>query len=376
MRNVYLNNAAGAFPLAPNVIETATANMRNPPKVSGRDSLGGSDELWQCRRSLARLMDVSPEQVALTYNATHGLNVAILGLSLNPGDLVISSVMEHNSVLRPLARLEDLSRIRVEYVPLDADMCLDVGAYDRLLLQKPRLVVLNHASNVTGRINPVAAWFAKAKSVGAITLLDASQTIGRIPVRPSELCADMAVFSGYKGLRGPLGTGALYVAPTVSLAPVLVGGTGVKSDLRRHPEEMPMRLEAGAPNLPAIAGLGAAVMNILEGADDITSSECTATREMYRGLASIERVRVFDASCEEDRLPTISFAIGGMDAEQAGFTLSESFGIQCRSGLHCAPLIHEYLGSLPDGTVRFSASFANTSEDIEYAIDSVRRLAK
>jgi selenocysteine lyase/cysteine desulfurase len=374
MKQIYLNNAASAFPPAPGVLEAVAACMGSPPRVSGRDSFGLSDALSMCRNSLARLMDVGSNEIALTYGATHGLNMAILGLGLNPGDLVVTSVTEHNSVLRPLARLEDLLCIRVEQIPLDPDMRLDAAVYDELLRQKPRLVVLNHAGNVTGRINPVASWLEKAKSAGAATLLDASQTIGRIPVRPYELNADMTAFSGHKGLRGPLGTGALHVASGVSLTPVLVGGTGVKSDLRLQPEEMPMRLESGTPNTPAFAGLDAAVTYILENASRIAAAERAMTEKLYSGLAALRHVRIFDAACD-DRLPTASFAVQDMDVDQAGFALSESFGVQCRTGLHCAPLIHAYLGSLPGGTIRFSPSFATSPEEIETAIDAVRRLA-
>ena len=372
-QQIYLNHAAGAFPLAPGVLEAMTSSMINPPQVSGRDTFGESDDLCRCRQSLARLMNVNPEQIVLTYNATHGLNTAILGLGLKSGDLVITSVMEHNSVLRPLARLEDMFGVRVEYLPLDTDMHLDENVYDSLLMQKPRVVILCHASNVTGRINPVVSLFKKAKSAGAFTLLDASQTAGRIPVRPGELHADMTVFSGYKGLGGPLGTGVLHVSSDVSLSPVIVGGTGVKSDLRLHPEEMPMRLEAGTPNAPAFAGLNAAVEYNIKKAADILSAERVMAKELYRKLKTLNHIRIFDENCE-NRLPTVSFTVEGMDTEQAGFALSESFGICCRAGLHCAPLIHKYLGSLPEGTVRISASYMNSPEDIEYATDALRRL--
>lgn len=373
MKQVYLNSAASAFPLAPGVTEAMLRCMQNPPQISGRDTLGVSDEMHSCRWSLAQLMDAAPEQIALTHSATYGLNLAILGMSLKPGDLVVTSVMEHNSVLRPLARLENLLPIRVAHVPLDSQMRLDSDAYDKLMKEEPRLVVLNHASNVTGRINPVASLFAKAKAAGAVTFLDASQTMGLIPVRPGELNADMMAFSGHKGLKGPLGTGALYVAPHISLEPVFVGGTGVKSDLQHQPREMPMRLEAGTPNVSAFAGLNAAVVYHLKHAGQTDSFRDSITTELYRGLAAIEQIQVFDGN-DGERLPSISFAAKGMSIEQAGFALSESFGIQCRTGLHCAPLIHKYLGSLPEGTIRFSASSSNTMEDIQYAIDAVRRL--
>jgi selenocysteine lyase/cysteine desulfurase len=373
MEQTYLNNAAAAFPLIPGVMEAVTECMRVPPQVSGRDASGSKDILSICRGNLARLLNVKSDQIVLTCNATYGLNNAILGIGLKPGDFVITSVMEHNSVLRPLKRLEKLNNIRIAYVPLDSEMKLDSDVYDTLLEQEPRGVGLSHASNVTGRINPVAVMFEKAKAKGAVTLLDASQTVGRFPVLPEDLNADMVVFPGYKGLRGPLGTGVLYVSPQVGLSPVFVGGTGVKSDLLYQPDEMPMRLESGTPNLFAFAGLNAAVLYIIEKAGKIISAEQELTKELYEKLAELEKVKIYDSDFTS-KLPTVVFNIAGMDAEEAGFALSQGFGIQCRAGLHCAPLMQEYLGGLPGGTVRFSASFMNTKAEIEYAVDAVRRL--
>jgi len=377
VRQIYLNNATDAYPLISGVVETMASYMQNPTSFSGRDGSGNPDCLFRCRSNVAELLEVHPEQIVFLSGATHGLNAAILGVSLKPGDLVITSVTEHNSVLRPLARLQDLLGVRIAYVPLTDDMRLDDKLFNDFLNQKPRLVVLNHAGNVTGRINPVRPWFEKAKSAGATTLLDASQTVGRIPVRPRELSADLVVFPGHKGLRGPLGTGVLWVAPEVSLAPAFVGGTGYKSELREQPEEMPARLEAGTPNTPAFVGLEQSVLYIRNNFADIIAAERSLTQMLYRGLSEIENVQIFDGEnlAEDERIPILSFRIAGMELDQAGFALTESFGIHCRTGLHCAPLIHSYLGSLPDGTVRFSPSFATPKEDIDYAIDAVRRLA-
>jgi selenocysteine lyase/cysteine desulfurase len=283
--------------------------------------------------------------------------------------------MEHNSVLRPLACLEDLCRVRVEHVPLKQDMKLDEGVYDKLLAQRPRLVVVTHASNVTGRINPVRLWFQKAISAGAATLLDASQTVGRISVKPDELCADMLAFPGHKGLRGPMGTGALYVSPAIQLNPTFVGGTGVKGDARRQPEDMPTRLEAGTPNTPAFAGLNAAVLHYMEHMADIAAKEATIAETLLSNLLAIPNVRVLDADFH-NRLPVMAFVIDGMDAETAGFALSRSFNIDCRTGLHCAPLLHKALGMQSIGTIRFSPSYTNTPAEIDYALEAVRRIAE
>jgi selenocysteine lyase/cysteine desulfurase len=222
---------------------------------------------------------------------------------------------------------------------------------------------------VTGRVNPVRQWFEAAKAAGAYTLLDACQTAGRVSVIPEELCADMAVFSGHKGLRGPLGCGALYVAPGVSLHPVFTGGTGVKSDLRLQPEEMPARLEPGTPNTQAFAGLSAAVRHYMEHTEEIIKKEKAITERFLEGFKAVQKVRVFDED-PSDRLPVISFSAENMDAEDVGFALSAGFGIECRAGLHCAPLIHKAFGIR--GTVRLSPSYMNGANEIEYVLEAVK----
>jgi selenocysteine lyase/cysteine desulfurase len=372
IKNIYFNNAAAAYPLAPGVIESMTQALQKYPQVSGRDVSASSDSLQQCRKRLACLLGVDAPQIVLIPGATHGLNMALLGIGLKQGDVVLTNVMEHNSVLRPLAHLEDKYGIKVRHIPLDAAAKLDKNTYDRLLAEKPRLVALTHASNVTGRINPVRQWFEDAKSVGAITLLDAGQTAGRVSILPKDLRADIVVFPGYKGLRGPVGTGALYVSPQITLEPIFTGGTGIKGDLRLQPEEMPMRLESGTPNTPAFAGLNIALRYYKERASEIAKKEREITERMLSGLLAIPNVRVFDEE-PGDRLPVISFSVKGMDAETAGFALSKSFGIECRAGLHCAPLMHKALGVA--GTVRLSPSYVNSMEDIYYAIEAVRMVA-
>lgn len=372
-REVYLNNAAGSFPLAPGVMEAVIRSMENPPRYSGRDAVGAGDEMGECRRNIASLLDARPNEVAFCSGATAALNIAILGLGLRPGDLVISSVMEHNSVLRPLVRLEKLLPLRLEYVPLDTRGRLNEEVYEKLLRGTPRLVALTHGSNVTGRINPIEKLFAKAKDAGALTLLDAGQTVGHIPVKPAALHADLAAFSGYKGLAGPQGTGVLYVSSSVALEPVFTGGTGVLSDTLAQPEEMPLRLEAGTPNTQGFAGLNAALKYYLEHEGTIREKEWEITRILMDGLGAIKGVQILDKDAAP-RLPVLSFIIEGLSSEEAGFALAEGFGIGCRTGLHCAPLMHRALGRYPGGSVRFSPSHKTPMDDINYAIEAVRRI--
>ncbi len=373
---IYLNNAASAWPKAPGVTEAVAGALARMPEHPGRSAILEADVPERCRRRLARLLSIEPpERIVLTQHATHALNLAILGLGLKPGDHVVTSAMEHNSVLRPLARLEDACGIRVTIVGAKPDGELDEGAYIEALRRSPRLVVLNHASNVSGLVLPVAPLFARAHQVGAITLLDASQSLGHIRLDAHELNADLIAFTGHKGLRGPPGTGGLVVGPQLDLEQILVGGTGVRSDLRRHPPDMPTRLEAGTPNIPALAGLAAALRWQEEQGHAFRAAEDARADQLRAGLREIPRVRLFGASPGAARVGIVSFRLEGWEIEETGFVLAESFGIVCRTGLHCAPLIHAALGSAPHGTVRFSPSGATTETEIQSALAAIRRLA-
>lgn len=311
----------------------------------------------------------------LTTSATHALNLAIHGIGLQDRAVVITTVAEHNSVLRPLFLLERNGRARIVTVGLNAEGGLDDVAFERALSERPRLVAINHASNVTGRIHTVERFFAQAKDAGAVTLLDASQTVGHVPVLPWQLGADLVAFPGHKGLHGPSGTGALYVAPHVELEPLMVGGTGYQSRSQRHPEEMPGRLEAGTANEPGLAGLAAALAWHGENGADFRYRSQEAGRLLREGLRSIGKVRLFDDGPEAERISVVSFVVRGWPVDETGIVLRESFGIVCRTGLHCAPLIHQALGSAAEGTVRLSASGFNSVEEVQAAVAAVRRLA-
>lgn len=374
---IYLNNAASAWPKAPGVAEAVLASLGSMPEHAGRTTRPGSDAAWECRAGLARMLGVEwPERIALTENATHALNLAILGLDLKEGEAVVTSVTEHNSVLRPLARLEDIRGIRLMIVGVDEHGAIDESDLDRALQQSPRLVALNHVSNVTGRVQSVSTLLARARQAGAVALLDASQSLGHLQFKADELNADLIAFTGHKGLRGPAGTGGLYVAPGIELEQVLVGGTGVRSDLRLHPPDMPMRLEAGTPNVSAQAGLAAAIHWHEEYGDAFRATEAARSEQLRAGLRAIPGVHLYGDWPGAPTIGIVSFTIDGWDIEEAGYALAEGFGIACRTGLHCAPLIHAVIGSAPLGTIRFSPSGATTSDEIEYALEAVRRMAR
>jgi cysteine desulfurase / selenocysteine lyase len=375
-RQIYLNNSASAWPTAPGVVAAVASALEHLPVHPGRGESSGANVAAECRQRLANLLGAhAPERVAFASSATHALNLAILGLGLKRGDHVITSVTEHNSVLRPLARLADGIGIRVTVVGLDEHGDLDADAFGTALQESPRLVVLNHASNVTGRVNAVSALFHQAKAAGAVTLLDASQSLGHWPVNAPELGADLVAFTGHKGLRGPVGTGGLYVAEHLELEPVLVGGTGVRSDLRLHPSEMPTRLEAGTPNVPALAGLNAALLWLETEGPAFLEQEKRLALGLWEGLRTIDGVCLFDDAPGAARLGLVSFRVDGWAVEETGYVLDQSYGIACRTGLHCAPLLHAAIGSAPTGTVRFSPSGATTEEDIAQTLGAVRRLA-
>ena len=373
---IYLNNAGSAWPKAPGVAEAVAEWLARMPEHSGRSNLTEFDAPEECRFRLARILGSDrTEYIVLTHNATHALNLAILGLGLKPGDEVVTSVTEHNSMLRPLARLEDAIGLQVTRVGMAADGSLDQDAFEQALQRSPRLVAFNHASNVTGRILPVAGMFARARKAGAVTLLDASQSLGHLPVNAQELNADLIAFTGHKGLRGPTGTGGLFVTPGVTLEQVVVGGTGVRSDLRLHPSEMPTRLEAGTPNVPALAGLAAALRWQEDQGQHFSAMGQARSEQMRTALRNIPYVRLLGDSGESPAIGIASFRVEGWGVEEIGYVLAESFGVVCRTGLHCAPLIHAALGSAPDGTVRFSPSGATTEGEIETALEAVRKLA-
>lgn len=377
MAPIYLNNAASSWPKAPGVAEAVRRAVEAMPAEPGRGSGHDTDPRDECRSLLAGLMGIPwPERIALTQGATLALNLAILGCARLGVRHAVTTATEHNSVLRPLRHLERQGILRLSVVGLTGDGQVDLEQFVKALAGGVDLVVVNHASNVTGRVNDAATLFRLAREAGALTLLDASQTLGVLPVRPLEIGAQMVAFTGHKGLCGPEGTGGLYVSPEVDLPPVLSGGTGVRSDLPLQPDEMPMRLEAGTPNSPGLAGLAAA----LRWAASDGRLEGQRRRDLgsllRRSLSQIRRVHVFDAGCpEEAGTGVVSFAIAGWPPDEAALVLEECFGIRCRAGLHCAPEIHRWIGSAPYGTIRFSVSGANTESDVEAAVSAVRAMA-
>ena len=375
MEKIYFNNAATSWPKAPGLGQVLAQATEEIPSHPGRTGYAEEpDHVQDCRERLANLLSVDDaKHIVLCQNATFALNFALLGFPFRRGDIVLTTAQEHNAVLRPLYWLRSHRRIRLEIVPVDARGRVDPDDVDKAVRrQPPRVVVLNHASNVTGAVQPAFEVFSAAKSVGAVTLLDASQAIGLETVSPGGMAADMVAFTGHKYLLGPTGTGGLYVSPQVSLAPVVTGGTGVWSDLTRMPPEMPDRLEPGTPNVPAFLGLAHA----LKWQGEHPADQGLLDRLVQRladGLAGVG-ARVYAA--KPPRTPVVSFTLPGWSAGDAGYAFLNSFGFICRSGLHCAPLIHKYLGTFPEGTLRLSLSRFNTDDEVDFAVRAVSRLVK
>ncbi|HWR41706.1 aminotransferase class V-fold PLP-dependent enzyme [Sporomusa sp.] len=369
MKPVYLNNAATSWPKAPQVEEKVAACIDRLPYHAGRAGFSGPDVPGECRSLLASLLQVNePDRIVFSPNATHALNIALQGMRWQPGAAVVTTAAEHNSVLRPLYYLSKTKGINVHFIPVDKMGRINPEAWENAVQRvKPQLAVFTHASNVTGAVNDAALLGRLAKQAGAVTLLDASQSLGIVPVLPEVWGIDMVAFTGHKYLLGPAGTGGLYIAPSSDLEPVWVGGTGIQSDLEEMPAVMPVRFEAGTPNDPAFAGLAAAVawgtICVLD-----TDSLLGKTERLARGLAAAGANVIY---VEPPRTPVISFTLPNWEVEDVGDVLHKSFGIVCRTGLHCAPRIHSCLGTAPAGTIRFSLSRFTTEQEIDYSLQAI-----
>lgn len=369
---VYVNNAATSWPKAPQVGETVASYISGVPYHAGRSGFSGPDIAGECRKLLADLLQVKDAtRIVLGSNATYALNIALHGIHWQTGAAVITTAAEHNSVLRPLHYLSKTKGIAVHILPVDKQGRVKPEKWENALAKyKPQVAVFTHASNVTGAVNDAALLGRLAKQAGAVTLLDASQSLGLVPVLPEVWGIDLVAFTGHKYLLGPSGTGGLYIAPEVDLEPVWVGGTGVQSDLDEMPATMPIRYEAGTPNDPAIAGLSTALKWGAEHVLNVSALQ-SKTERLATGLLTAGADVI---SVKPPRTPVISFTLKDWTVEDAGEVLQKSFEIVCRTGLHCAPLIHTYLGTAPAGTIRLSLSRFTTDEDIDYCIKAINAL--
>jgi cysteine desulfurase family protein len=373
---IYLDNAATSWPKPPAVHEAVRHALEDIGASPGRAAHRMAREALRvvdgARRKVADLFQIrDPQRVVFTGNATESLNVVLKGW-LRPGDRVLMSAMEHNSVARPLRSLE-AAGVRVEMIPCGAGGPLDLQWMRQRMVPAPRLVVLLHASNVNGELLPVTEASQICDEHGVPLLLDAAQTAGLQPIDVQALNLGMLACSGHKALLGPAGVGILYVRPDLKVVPLIEGGTGSQSEDLSHPETCPDRFESGTANLPGIAGLAAGIGFIREeGQDAILAHELHLAAILENGLAELPGVRVLRPINRGTGV--VSFRVSHMNPSDIGFILDEGFAIAVRTGLHCAPLAHQVLGTFPEGTVRVSPGYATTEADIDLFLDAVRSI--
>lgn len=377
---LYLDNAATSFPKPPEVASAISDFLLhragNPGRSGHSLSLAAQGVVGETRQLLAGLLGVgNPDRLGFAANATDALNTAIGGV-LRPGDRVVTTGMEHNAVARPLHALSQRG-VDVVWLRCGRDSTLDLADLERELVSAPtRLVVMTHASNVTGAILPVAEATELAHRHDALILVDAAQTAGVVPIDIAALGVDLLAVTGHKGLLGPTGVGALYVDDRLVLTPSRLGGTGSHSELLEQPVEMPDALEAGTVNTVGIAGLGAA-LRVLQrlGIEEVRRRESRLAATLIAGLSEIDGVQVHGPADVAQRVAVVSISVAGWDPMDASAVLDSSFGIAVRAGLHCAPLAHRTIGTFPKGTIRLSPGYATTADEIATAIAAVRELA-
>ncbi len=374
---IYFDNAATTMRKPECVIEAVAAAMRslgNAGRGVHEASLEASRTIFDTRCLMADFFGAeNPKQIAFTANSTEALNIAIKGL-FEPGDHVITTVLEHNSVLRPLYELQEKG-IRLSFVGCDGSGQPDYDAFETLIDGDTKGIVCTHGSNLTGNLVDIARIGRIAHEHGLLFVADASQTAGVFPINVREMQIDVLCFTGHKSLMGPQGTGGLYVREGLKVRPLLSGGSGVQTYSRTHPAEMPTALEAGTLNGHGIAGLHAAVEYIREtGMNVIREKEQALMRQFHEGVSRNPKIRVYGDFSDYNRCPVVALNIGDYDSSEVSDELFMTYGIATRPGAHCAPLMHEALGTVSQGAVRFSFSYFNTEEEVSQALDALAEL--
>ena len=377
---IYLDNAATTLHKPPQVMDAvvrAMTAMGNAARGAHGGALEAARTVYNTRVKLARLFGCPrPDHVIFTANSTEALNIAISGL-IRPGDHVITTDCEHNSVLRPLYRLEEERGVTLGIVPADRLGRVAYEDLEALLRPDTRAVVCTHASNLTGNVLDIARIGEMARRRGALLIVDASQTAGALPIDMESMGIDVLCFTGHKGLMGPQGTGGLCVRPGVEIEPWKVGGSGVHSYDRRQPREYPTRLEAGTLNGHGIAGLSAALDFLQEvGLEAIEAKERALMDRFYQAVSAMDGVTVYGDFSQARRSAIVALNIRDYDSAAVSDELSETYGIATRPGAHCAPRMHQALGTTDRGAVRFSFSWFNTQEEVDEAIRAVGQLAE
>ena len=384
---IYFDNAATSWPKPPGVAEAMAHFMNhvgaNPGRSGHRLSLEAGRVVYEAREAVAEIFNVSdPLRVVFGANVTEALNLALRGF-LRAGDHVVTSSMEHNSVMRPLRAMaagQGDGAIDLALVPCSPEGFLDPANLEAAVRPETAMIVLNHASNVCGSLLPVREAGDIARQHGCLLLVDAAQTAGAYPIDMEADRIDLLAFTGHKALAGPMGTGGLVIGERVDLdrlLPLKRGGTGSRSEREEQPDFLPDMCESGTPNTIGLAGLAAGVRWVLEqGVDAIRQHEMHSAQQLIDGLREIPGVRVYGGLDAARQTATVSFTVAGLDLSDVGLCLDDEYDIMCRVGLHCAPAAHKTLGTFPTGTVRFGLSAFNTLEEVATAVRAVRACAQ
>ena len=375
---IYLDNAATTIKKPEMVVKAvaeALCTMGNSGRGAYTGALDASRVIFETRKNLAEFFGAeNPRQIAFTANATESLNIAIKGI-LNPGDHVITTELEHNSVLRPLYEMEEKG-VELTIIKSDSQGRIRYQEIEDNIKENTKAIVCTHGSNLTGNLVDIARIGQIAGSHGVLFVVDASQTAGVFPIDVRKMQIDVLCFTGHKSLLGPQGTGGLYVREGIRVKPLLSGGSGVQSYRKKHPEEMPTALEAGTLNAHGIAGLCAAVHYIQEtGMDVIRRKEQELMWEFYNRVRKIEGIKIYGDFSSKERCPIVSLNIRDYDSGDVSDALFTDYGIATRSGAHCAPLMHQALGTVEQGAVRFSFSHFNSMEEMKQVVAALRELA-
>jgi cysteine desulfurase / selenocysteine lyase len=376
---IYLDNAATSFPKPEAVYQAmdrfARSSLANPGRAGHKMALAAEHALDDGRHRLNRFFNGrGPDRFAFTLNCTDALNMAFKGV-LQPGDHVITTDLEHNSVSRPLRAMELANYITLTRVKADGGGTVDPDAIRTAITPKTRLVAIGHASNVIGTVQPVAEIGRVARDRDVLYLVDCAQTAGVLPIDVQAMHIDLLAFPGHKGLMGPTGTGALYVSPRVKIKEWREGGTGGDSSSETQPKEFPYFLEGGTPNVLGVAGLSAGVQWVeSEGLEKVRAHEVGLTERLWRQLDEIGGFEVFGHRDMARRVGTLSFRTEALPTADLGGILDQAFDIAIRPGLHCAPYTHRALGTFPDGTVRVSPGPFSTEADIDRLVGALREI--
>ena len=376
---IYLDNAATSFPKPKRVYERMDRFLReeaaNPGRSGHRLSVGAESQIAQARNVIAKLFGVEhPERVIFTLNCTDSLNIAIKGV-LREGDHAITTVLEHNSVLRPLHSLEANGKITLTKLRPNSDGFIHLNDVKAVMGSKTKLVAMTHASNVTGIVQPIREIGKLVRETESLFLVDAAQTAGVIPIHAESDFIDLLAFPGHKALYGPPGTGALCVGERAKLFPWREGGTGFDSESLLQPIRFPFALEGGTPNSVGIVGLKEGVEFILEeGMDKIRAHEQGLVKQLRSELKEIPSIRIYGTQDVSRSVAPVSFTVEGAEPQEVSLILDQSFDIASRAGLHCAPLMHRELKTFPQGTIRLSPGYFNTAGEIQTAVRAIREI--